>query len=76
MIGIEILVKKYPSTVSLNGYPNMALFYSRFSLPKNRRQELLSRVCTRYRKAVDERKDIENDFYVDGSSNDDLESKF
>jgi hypothetical protein len=34
------------------------------------------RVCTRYRKAISERKDIENDFYVDGSPNDDLKSKF
>jgi hypothetical protein len=31
-------------------------------------------VCSRYRKAVGEWKDIESDFYADGFANDDLES--
>ena len=30
----------------------------------------------RYRRTVEERKDIENDFYANGSPNDDLESDF
>jgi len=33
-------------------------------------------MCTRYRKVVGEWKDIESDFYADGSPNGDLESQF
>ena len=73
MLGIEILMKNYHPTTSLNGYPNIAFFISGFSLAKNRRREWLSRVRTRYRKTVGEWKDIENDFYANDSPNDDLE---
>jgi hypothetical protein len=44
MLGIEILVKNYPSTASLNGYPNIAIFYSGFFASQK----------TRYRKTVGE----------------------
>jgi hypothetical protein len=30
MLGIEILMKNYHPTVSLNGYPNIAIFYFGF----------------------------------------------
>jgi len=30
MLGIEVLVKNYPPIAYLNGYPNMAIFYSGF----------------------------------------------
>jgi hypothetical protein len=39
MLGIDIFMKNYPPTVSLNGYPKIAFFYSGFSLAKNRRRE-------------------------------------
>ena len=58
MLGIKILIKKYPPTAFVNGYPNIVIFYSGFSLAKNRRQERLSRVYIRYRKTVGESKDI------------------
>jgi hypothetical protein len=35
-----------------------------------------SRLCTRYKKAVEEYKDVENDFYSNNSPNYDLESRF
>jgi hypothetical protein len=38
--------------------------------------ELLSRLRTRYRKVIEEYKDIKNNFYSNDSLNDDLESKF
>jgi hypothetical protein len=38
-----------------------------FSLAKNREREWLSRVRTKYRKTVDEWKDIECDFYANDS---------
>jgi len=69
MLGIEILVKNYPPTASLNGYPNITIFYSVFSLAKNRRQEWLSRLRTRYRKNVGMPKDIESNFYGNNSPN-------
>ena len=34
MLGIEILLKNYPTTASLNAYPNIAIFYSRFFASK------------------------------------------
>jgi hypothetical protein len=37
---------------------------------------LISRLHTRYKKAVEEYKDIENDFYSNNSLNDDLEVNF
>jgi hypothetical protein len=46
-----------------------------FSLAKDRERDMLSRVCTRYRKCVGGLKDIKSDFYINGSSNDDLESE-
>jgi hypothetical protein len=30
MLGIEILEKNYPPTASLNGHPNIAIFYFGF----------------------------------------------
>jgi hypothetical protein len=53
---------------------NIAIFYSDFSLVKDRKQEWLSRVQTRYRKAIGEWKDIEINFYANDSPNDNLES--
>ena len=50
-------------------------FIPYFSLAKNKRREWLSRVRMRYRKAVGECKDIENDFYANDAPNDDLESE-
>ena len=73
MLGIEILAKNYPSTTSLNGHPNIAIFYFGFFASQNRRREWLSRVRMRNRKTVGEWKDIENDFYANDSLNDDLE---
>jgi hypothetical protein len=72
MLGIEILVKNYPPTGFLNGYPNIDIFYFGFCASQNRRREWLSRVRMRYRKAVGECKDIKNDFYTNNSLNDDL----
>ena len=66
MLGIDILMKNYPSTAS---------FILDFSLVKNKRQEWLSKVRMRYRKTVGEWKNIERDFYVNDSPNDDLESE-
>ena len=47
-----------------------------FSLAKDGERGWLSRVRTRYRKAVEGYKDIENNFYSNDFLNDDLESKF
>ena len=30
LLGIEILMKKYPPTISLSGYPNLAILHSAF----------------------------------------------
>jgi hypothetical protein len=46
-----------------------------FSLSKYKKREWLSRVQTRYKKVIGDWKDIENDFYTNGSPNDNLESK-
>jgi hypothetical protein len=66
----------YPPTASsiasLIRYLNIDLFNSGFlSLDKNRERELLR---TRYRKAVVECNDIENDFYSNDSLNDNLDA--
>jgi hypothetical protein len=45
-------------TTYLNGYPNIAIFYSTFSLVKYRRWGWLSRVSIRNKKLVGKRKDI------------------
>jgi hypothetical protein len=75
LLGIEILIKKYLPTYSSIGYPNIAIFYSRFLLTKNKKREWLYRVQTRYRKIVGVWEDIESNFYVNDSPNDDLESE-
>ena len=75
MLGIEILVKKYHSIATLNGYLEIAIFYPDFSLAKDRKREWHSRVQTRYRKIVGEWKDIKSDFYANDSPNDDLKSE-
>jgi hypothetical protein len=73
---IEILSKNYPPIFSLIGYLNITSFVPDFSLAKDGERELFYRLRTRYRKAVEERKDIENIFYSNDSLNDDLESRF
>jgi hypothetical protein len=35
-LGIENLMEMYPPTASLNGYPNIAILYSDFSLDDDR----------------------------------------
>jgi hypothetical protein len=51
-------------------------FVPDFLLAKDGERGWLSRLGTRYKKAVGEYKDIENDFYSNDSPNDDLESRF
>jgi len=64
-------VEKYPPTSSSIGYPNIDILYSVFLLAKDRERGWLSRLRTRYRKAVGEYKDIEDDFYSNDCLNDD-----
>jgi len=61
-IEIEILVKKYPLTVSLIEHANIGIHYSNFSLAKDREHGWPSGVRTRYRKGIGGYKDIESDF--------------
>ena len=75
MLEIEILVKTHSPTAFLNGYSNIAIFYSDFFLAKYSRWEWLSRVRMRYRKTVGEWKDTENDIYANDSPNNDLENE-
>ena len=70
------MVKKYPLTVSSIGYQIYTFSILDFSLAKDEERGWLSRLRTRFRKAVGEYKDIENDFYWNDSPNDDLESRF
>jgi hypothetical protein len=58
------------------GYLNINLLFPDFSLVKDGEREMLSRLPTRYRKAVGEYKDIKNNFYSNNSLNDDSESRF
>jgi hypothetical protein len=60
----------------LTGYPNSLQSIPDFSLAKHRKWEWLSRAQTRYRETIEEWKDTENNFYVNNSPNDDLESEF
>jgi hypothetical protein len=53
---------------------NIAIFYFRFSLAKNRRLKRLCKLCMKYKRTVSESKDIENDFYANDFSNDYLEN--
>jgi hypothetical protein len=46
-----------------------------FLLVKNRRREWLSRVRMRYKKLLESKKNIESDFYTNGSLNDDLHTQ-
>jgi len=61
-IEIEILMKKYPLTVSLIEHANIGIHYSNFSLAKDREHGWPSGVRTRYRKGIGGYKDIESDF--------------
>ena len=51
LLGIEILMEKYPPTASLSGYPNIALLHSAFLASQRLITKIASRVYTRYRKA-------------------------
>ena len=62
-------MEKHPPTTFLSDYPNVAIIHSTFL------QKQLSRVHTRYRKTVGECKHIEDDFFAQGSSNDNLDSE-
>jgi hypothetical protein len=68
------LVKNYPPTASSIGYINIDLYFG--FLASQRWRARIALLRTRYRKAVEEYKDIENDFYSKNSLNDDLESRF
>lgn len=60
-------MKKYTPTSLFSYYLNIVIFYLDFSLDKNRKQEQLSKVHTRYKKTVEKWRDIENDFYANTS---------
>jgi hypothetical protein len=70
VLELEILVKKCPPTSYLNGHPNITIFYFGFFASQIYNTEWLSRVCIRNRKVVGNWKDIENDFYANGSLTD------
>jgi len=70
------LVKKYPLTVSSIGYQIYTFSILDFSLAKDEERGWLSRLRTRYGKAVGDHRDIESDFYSNDSPNVDLENQF
>ena len=69
-------MRKYSPAASIIGYQIYTSSILNFSPAKDGERGWLSRVRTRYRKAVRECKDIGNDFYSNNSLNDDLDSRF
>jgi hypothetical protein len=55
-------------------YSNIVILCSRFIASQKQKTRMTLKVHTRYRRIVEERKNIENNFYANDSPNNDLNS--